>query len=443
VHASSAQTNASVVANVSTNVSGGFCQEPADFRIEIAQLEIIGPAPLWQDRTCISGRTCAVDGILGRHLSADRLKNISAFRIAQDGVGLFDATEISIQVAWYSFGPWDELARSSLRPFTKAWQEVRFIAESRPYWKFIILGTVSGWQPKPREVQFLVDVGTVSEWTSPSSAWIIHSSGYPAEASGFTFDAIKLVDGDKTSISSRWDPQGLPRHYNQWEVVFDFSDGDLVLAMDTCGISATVPRFPLGGAVWLVDRSGAASAWDLVPVTASGGEYRLCWCGSRNACDQPAQFQVDFGALDLVGVHIPQHRTCTSGRECMLDSILGHFLSAGDQVAVLETCGVNFHEIHAPVFPVLSSAAGVGKPWAATSSGTTVSFGSVSFIASGGRYRLCWCSSVATPGPPIPAAPACVRPSDFVVDMGELTVRGLSGYQHRTCVAGRACVIEP
>lgn len=57
--------------------------------------------------------------------------------------------------------------------------------------------------------------------------------------------------------------------------------------------------------------------------------------------------------------------------------------------------------------------------------------------ARGGRYRLCWCSTVAA---------VCDAAPGFAVDFGELFVRGppgrRDGPQDRTCVSGRACIVE-
>eukprot|EP00969_Alexandrium_andersonii_P304765 13471707-Alexandrium_andersonii.AAC.2 len=52
--------------------------------VDLGTLELIGPAPLEQHRTCVSGMTCEVGALRGRHLSEDRLTEIAGFRLAQD-----------------------------------------------------------------------------------------------------------------------------------------------------------------------------------------------------------------------------------------------------------------------------------------------------------------------------------------------------------------------
>jgi hypothetical protein len=56
-------------------------------------------------------------------------------------------------------------------------------------------------------------------------------------------------------------------------------------------------------------------------------------------CSTSESFRVDVGELFVVGVSpVAQHRTCVSGRLCVLDGIVGHGLSTGDRLAVLDTC---------------------------------------------------------------------------------------------------------
>jgi hypothetical protein len=41
------------------------CDASEEFRTDSGMLMVVGPAPLIQGRTCISGQTCVVDGFLG------------------------------------------------------------------------------------------------------------------------------------------------------------------------------------------------------------------------------------------------------------------------------------------------------------------------------------------------------------------------------------------
>ena len=46
------------------------CAWPQDFNIDFGVFTLKGPAPLEQDRTCVSGQTCKIDGIVGVGLSS-------------------------------------------------------------------------------------------------------------------------------------------------------------------------------------------------------------------------------------------------------------------------------------------------------------------------------------------------------------------------------------
>lgn len=46
----------------------GSCAVPSEAGVDLGRLVVVGPAPLDQHRTCVSGRTCAVRGSLGQHL---------------------------------------------------------------------------------------------------------------------------------------------------------------------------------------------------------------------------------------------------------------------------------------------------------------------------------------------------------------------------------------
>jgi len=43
-----------------------YCETAQQFRTDAGNLLVIGPTPLTQDRTCVSGQTCTLDGIVGK-----------------------------------------------------------------------------------------------------------------------------------------------------------------------------------------------------------------------------------------------------------------------------------------------------------------------------------------------------------------------------------------
>ena len=47
------------------------CSSLENFRVDLGALTIVGVSPLSQDRTCVSGQTCWIDGLTGQHLTPD------------------------------------------------------------------------------------------------------------------------------------------------------------------------------------------------------------------------------------------------------------------------------------------------------------------------------------------------------------------------------------
>ena len=52
------------------NTGPAACQTLGDFRTDTGALTLVGPSPLQQHRTCVSGHTCEVDGVVGVDISA-------------------------------------------------------------------------------------------------------------------------------------------------------------------------------------------------------------------------------------------------------------------------------------------------------------------------------------------------------------------------------------
>ena len=91
------------------------------------------------------------------------------------------------------------------------------------------------------------------------------------------------------------------------------------------------------------DASGAGTVhWGSLSgtmLTAPGGKYQICWCAvGGTGCTAPSEFRVLVGTLVVVGPYT-QERTCVLGQVASFE-ILGMELDAGDQVQILETCGV-------------------------------------------------------------------------------------------------------
>ena len=47
------------------------CTRPEDFTMDMGALTLIGVSHLFYEQTCVAGQTCAIDGLLGQHLTDD------------------------------------------------------------------------------------------------------------------------------------------------------------------------------------------------------------------------------------------------------------------------------------------------------------------------------------------------------------------------------------
>ena len=105
------------------------------------------------------------------------------------------------------------------------------------------------------------------------------------------------------------------------------------MILDTCGVASLAHRTPAG------PLNLANGSLFVGQVTAKGGQYRLCWCADKDImalarfpvrpelvsmgnCENPLDFNVDFGTLDLIGpVQVDHTFTCVSGQRCVLKEL--------------------------------------------------------------------------------------------------------------------------
>ena len=380
----------------------------------------------------------------GLHLNQDRLPDVSGLRLKQDGSVLFDITRAKVQVSFAtSVGPFVDLAEFELETGTADWQEVFFNETTAPFFRLLVLSTASGWQPKPREVQWQSQMVWVERLPSD---WVLAASGVSWKTSGpntQTLGPDKLIDQNSDLLTSRWESAGYPRWHNNWWVTFDFRSGDRALILDTCGIGRVTPKLPEAGMVQGVTGSGASIVWNNAPLSASGSSYRICWCAAYQNCDTADHFSVPIGELTLIGPQAGQSRTCVSGRECRLEGLMGTYLSEESMLAILDTCA-----------QVGVLTGGASKPRLAApitalgSSGSSADFG---LVTASGSFRLCWCSmaSLVDVGNVTYSAASNQTGNQtslldcFHVDLGMLHVVGPAPTADgRTCISGRDCVLD-
>ena len=389
----------SVTFDTLTSAGGGYrlcwcsartCSTSESFAVDAGKLELVGVSRA-QDRTCISGRTCEIDGLRGYHISNH---------------GYLQILETCGETGSHPYLPRQQLSVQG--------------GSARAIWPVVPVAAYGG----QYKICWCSSEGANS-YEGNSSHDCASSQDFSVEVGNLLVLGPSFPEQMRTCISG---------HSCRLTGLLgeSFAGGSEILVAETCGTASVIPGFPQASQT-LEQNLLVEVAWTM--VTAAGGRYRLCWCwplesynasagsgaGGAGDCEVASKFRIDLGTLTLLGPLRDQDRTCTSGLSCFIDGILGEGLRTDtDNVLVLETCGVN---------QVVPRFSGAGVFTDISRSGASVSWGAAPNTAAGGGYRLCWCSQSA-----------CSTPSDFQVDFGSLLLLGVAPLdQTLTCVAGRAC----
>ena len=460
------------------------CREKEDFLVDAGTFELIGPSPLEQHRTCISGQVCRIGALKGHYLTAGDQLLVLDTCFGVDSNDHYDNDNSSIQRFRAEFarngteGHLGTLASDVLR-LEGGTYRLCWCAGSTfdCFGSFVDVGSLSVVGPTSFTQHSTCIIGQVCTLSQISGYWFGQGDLLLLETCGvavsldINFPVFNIEDktGDSTLFSNtflgaqsageyrlcwcpnvtvrdRIDPESCgaeigslvllgPRPLQQdrtctvgKKCVMEGLTGlgliglsQSLLVLDTCGLEHSVLT---QNSVW--SQSGASFVSHL---DAPGGSYRLCWCSSR--CEEISDFAVDMGQLQMIGpTRIGrQHRTCIAGQRCSF-SIEGWFLETSDVYVMLETCGASVAS-HVPRSPD-SGQFGTDSLLDATFSPLSFARISLSGIltSAGGIYRLCWCGSFGC------------SDSGFDVDVGQLQVIGPSHDQHRTCVAGQSCLLN-
>ena len=468
--------------------AAGFACSSADhFRVDAGELFILGPAPLAQDRTCVSGRSCSVEGLQvfppGSHSSRSLQLNMSLSVMALDTCGTFSlpprlapASEasdrhgllLSDQVS--SAGGVYRLCWCGLPPCEKA-------TDFR-----VDVGQLTLLGPSPLQQQMTCVSGQscslhVSSSTIPEVEMLAHASMYlfdscpptssPSPVAGaqaplrqsspvvltaaggvyricwcsavdqrlcaptdYTVDAGELtLIGPSPLSQARTCVAGLACRFHDLDGLY-LQAGDQLLLLNTCGQTSYLDEAaflqPPGTRSNDTNTSMPATVSALssiLHITGVGGQYRLCWCSSTFECSLPENFKVDIGQLHFLAPST-LGKTCSSGEACQLDEVYqGNSGSASGFILILETCGL------------ASTVVGIGDAvWSSTNSHMMIS-------SAGGLYRLCWCAGTDEN---LTSPASCHLPGSYDTDLGSLMVIGPAPLeQHRTCIAGQYCKLSP
>ncbi|CAE7355974.1 agaA33 [Symbiodinium natans] len=363
---------------------------PSECGADVGALYLLGPRPLQQDRTCIAGSSCVLNGITGIGLSSgDRLLVLNTCNL---GLGQKHA-------------------------------ETEFFVSASGVWQVGLMGSMF---VMPTDVVGASGGSYRLCWCATPCSMLSH---YSVDMGQLTVTGpLALREQHRTCIS------GQICNINPIQGWF-LTTGDSYILLETCGDTVIVPGIPNSGRftssiVSMPGGVGSARSFaglSLSTLSAAGGLYRICWCAGATSCEQTSSFDVDVGQILLVGPQpLNQDRTCVSGQPCLLDAIAGVALSTADRYHILDTCGSS-------PGPPKFTGAGVDEVNSSLRlSESIVSWGQSPVTAPGGSYRICWCA----------AGQVCSAAEDFVIDIGGLTLVGptplISG---ATCVAGQTCVV--
>ena len=390
--------------NISTQ-----CELAENFGVDMGSLTLVGPAPLQQDRTCVAGGSCVLEGFVGTGMEVGSLLILETCGVATSadfgqpsgrpgqppGATLGAPTSSGAAFRWEARVP----AAPSGKTFRLCW----CAAAQMTNWTNRSTSDNATHVNCAISSEFNMDMGT------------LHVVG---PLIGAVEQQFTCVSGRRCSLDSF---RGL-----------DLMHEGQVLVLDTCGVQA-VPTGLSDAFVLAGHRNSVLLGSETFYLP--GGQYRLCWCGSQNMSNHTSYLPMDCrtdagGLMVLAPAPLHQQRTCVSGQTCSL-GITGYSLSSVDAVMALDTCGAS-----TAVINMLAGAAEL------THSGATARWDSALVTAAGGIYRLCWCAGMWTDWTDGRQAniSTCETPSSFTVDFGELHLLGPYPLQQpRTCVSGLPC----
>ncbi|CAE7774243.1 unnamed protein product [Symbiodinium necroappetens] len=317
----------------------------AEFVTTLGWLIVDGPqgGQTWQ---CKVAKSCEVSGLQGLGLRrGDLLRPLPLCSVSD--------TSVPYAAAWDDLGTgfdwgWSlqgYLPRTYRLCWCRPWNDTQFLNDSTP-------GVVPGCGPN----NVLVDAGVLS-LTGPNP------DNFFTCLSGEECVAIPLL-GEQ------------------------LNDNDMLLVMysnESCGdVPTPIPGMPNLGFSDPADARGTRFYWREAPVTASGADYRLCWCSpSFSDCNNSADFDTVAGTLRLIGPVRDQTRTCVAGLPCTLQNLSGHYFSDGS-VAAQQFCDTDPAAMNRTDFQEVGF-------------GGSAQFGTDGDVtwaepnrANGGIYKLCW-----------------------------------------------------
>ena len=204
---------------------GQSCLEADSFKLDFGYVHVKGPLTSSQDRTCVSGQTCAFGGIMGNALAAGDsvlvLETCGTDRTIHGMLTSAVATIVSASGAAVNFG--SEVLTGPGGQYRLCWCADGFACSIGEHFK--------------------VDVGELRV------IGVAHLEQHRTCVAGQTC-SIDGIEGQ------------------------DLSSGDKLMVLDTCSGNNVIYRFPEASSAVGLTEGGASADWGTTFISASGGEYR-------------------------------------------------------------------------------------------------------------------------------------------------------------------------
>ena len=230
------------------------CSIASDFNVNIGSLTLVGPSPLTQSWTCISGTLCETSFVHGQDLSSN------------DSIVMLD----DCSSGTYSAGLLSEPGNMKITLISSETLSIQFdvpiTAAAGTY-------RLCWCQPLNRDISDACDFATEHSVDLGQMTLL-----GPTLSQQRTCIAGQQCTIEGLSLGESWTPQ------------------HTVIVLDTCSEISFVKGWPTG-AIFSVQSSGASLSFGSAVVTAPGGTYELCWCGK----DCGYKNAIRIGEISLIG----------------------------------------------------------------------------------------------------------------------------------------------
>eukprot|EP00438_Fugacium_kawagutii_P024209 Skav223070 [mRNA] locus=scaffold419:115477:121305:+ [translate_table: standard] len=349
-----------------------------------------------QNRTCISGRNCAIDGLNGWSLQDGHCLAITSSSCSGAILAVSNIDNNAISKPATQNGEryeWGELSTD----FTPLGGEYNLC------W----CANLDVLTCDIEDSNFLILAGQL-QVTGPSHNQLQCLRGSDCIGLGFAGYALLVAD----QIAVRRSGCG----------------GSLALGISAANVDG-LGTLQLSGDHFLLGFGVSNSDADYrLKIDASNAGYFLCWCanerGSNTAC-AAADFAVEAGRLRVTGPHFNQESICSVGQECSMTGIRGVSMQGGDRLMILSDCGKGNAIPGLPASGILETA-----------DGSTFEFlGNVSsvILSLPGIFRICFCRPTA--------GNSCESTLGFQARVGLMTATG-PFYTTTQCDLGSNCTLD-